>query len=377
MSNDFVSQNNSNIMFENCNKMTLQSQSPKSPVLSMSNIRPKTNTKELNTFNNNKDQQQFIFPFSTIPMMDTICEDNDDGTHSNIYNKYGYKLSVTPSITQSLSLSLSSTQNNDNLSSSTNPIINYGSNNTGYKSGDEIRENGDISLPTDDHPSLHPKYTNETESARSSLGMSSMYSTGTPSARSSANSYGIPVIYTKENLPKINGKNNNPSLSSKLIYDNMDKFQSQHQLNQNNSILNERFFIIEDEDEDEEEFTLDSITNNDNDNNNQPKQRPFHPFDYEDETDEEEEEFEEEAEYGSDFEHDSRYDLSDGELQIVNNLIPPSININLLTTESSTETQYECEYDEHGDHNLEIPTEFRTLSLSFNDGIYLFIYLIL
>ncbi len=265
---------------------------------------------------------QFMFP--SLSMMDTINEDNIN--HFRV-SKHTY----TPSPLSSL---------NETPTPRINSYL-YSIINT--KSGDNEIVSRDIEiagLPTDDHPSLHPRYTNET-SISSSI--------GTTSARSSANSAKLGLnqtssfYYTKENLPKIICKKNHP-LSSELIYDNMNKFQSQHT---KQPTLDEHFTMIEDDEDDDFE--------SDRNGDGEVEEEIYYPT---------------ETEFVSDYDE---YDEYDGALELESDLIAPSIDINnLLITENqnnnSPETQYQIEYDAEGDHNTSIPVEFRTLQLSTSFG---------
>jgi len=270
-------------------------------------------------------------------MMDTINESEDK------IIAYDPKLSINSPTSPSPMSSLSNTIKSHSATS---------------HSGDNEILSRDLEFPTDEHPSLHPKYTNET--SRSSI--------ITCSARSSANSAILANNngnnsnpWFKDNLPKINAKNkSNNSLSSKLIYDNMDKYKYQSQpVTQNGSnSLNQQFAMIEDDEDDIDDHDFDH--------------QPF-----EDSDDDDDEYYPTETEFVSVSEEDEGALFSDdGALSPLSTMMaPPTLTIdctnidNLLTTEQgSQETQYE-EYDEDGDHNTSIPVEFRKLQLSqsFND----------
>ena len=338
-------------------------QSLPSPSISSPHFNQYTNNidikqpKNINYYKNEGDES-FFFPSTSLSMMDTINESED----KIIIHEYDPKLSINSFTSPSPLSSINSLSNikSHSHSSEHNEILSR-----------------DPEFPTDEHPSLHPKYTNET--SRSSI--------VTVSARSSGNSAILHPytsnhgsnnnhIWSKENLPKINvmkSKSNHHSLSSKLIYENMDKYQSQPPAqNTISNGLNESFAMIEDDEDDNEEFG------------------EVLPFDNNEE-EEEEEYYPTETEFVSDDE--ALFGDDDGAISPLSVMIqPPTLEMdynlrdNLLTTEQgqlSQETQcHEIEYDEDGDHTTSIPVEFRKLQLSqsfnndnnaFDYGMFIFI----
>ena len=292
----------------------------------------------------------FMFPSTSLSRMDTINESED-----KINVEYDGMVHGPP-----LSLSINSfTYSPSPLSSQSVSMNNNKSGDNEILSRDVEIANANNGLPAEEHPSLQPKYTNET-SVDSSI--------GTTSARSSANSTILANhnnYFSKENLPKIHlTKNNNP-LSSKLIYENMDKYQSEHvaQITNVSSLsLNEQFTMIEDDEDDFDDFEGGGEGGRGQDMNVNVIN------DGDEDEDDEEEIFDDD-----DGEYDDEY--NDG--APLNLMIPPSLEMgSLLTTEqssstSSQETPYEIEYDEDGDHPISIPVEFRKLRLSqsnFNEN---------
>merc|ERR1712228_1055905 len=147
------------------------------------------------------------------------------------------------------------------------------------------------------HPSLCPKYTNDP----------------IPSSNYSSLSFEETI---SSQIPLHKNYNELSHSSAKLIFENMDKFETK------SSSQNDAFNLIEDSFDYDSEFNININS------------------DY----------YLTENEYD-----DSDYD----ELSLQTHLIPPSLNLNRLSIENETESVY----DEDGDHDISIPQEFRNLSV--------------